>query len=403
MGSDAVAWAWGSEWSCIQPMGLWVEVCGRPHSSSQAYICPACCCWVRMMSSARLSNSASSVRSRMSTDISTAWEWWTPMSRAKPASTEPSPGNCGADTARRDPAMRPTTAASAMRTPTAPAIASRRGKSPLREADGGGMSGVSVMPACSGGGRAGAAVARRTGFGGLLALDVLREEGVHAGVVGLVYRELGAPRAEHDGRGQVLVGADEYVPLPLCGPVGQDLDLLAGEVSGVGDPHGAVLEGVDGVLVDHRLGVHATVLPHPVVVPTRRRGGRVVHSAGDVVGRGNLNELHALHRCAGCGLDRRLAPGLADEWHRDGGDQGEADHGHDPVNEELLPAFLPGLRRPQLRHLGGTFARLLPLVAHRVPLRCRAHLCPLRENTKRTTWEGGCTSRAARCGETWKT
>ncbi len=56
----------------IQPMISWVEVCGSPHSWSQPAIWPCWFCWVSRMSRAIWRSSGSSLRSRTSTDISTA-------------------------------------------------------------------------------------------------------------------------------------------------------------------------------------------------------------------------------------------------------------------------------------------------------------------------------------------
>ena len=70
----------------IHAIGRSSPVCGSPHSVSQAFIWPICCCWLVMMSNAIRRMSSSSLRSRMRNDISTACAWWSCMSRANPAS-----------------------------------------------------------------------------------------------------------------------------------------------------------------------------------------------------------------------------------------------------------------------------------------------------------------------------
>jgi hypothetical protein len=42
--------SWTAGLAAIQAIAGWVEVCGRRHMLSQAYICPDCCCWLVMMS-----------------------------------------------------------------------------------------------------------------------------------------------------------------------------------------------------------------------------------------------------------------------------------------------------------------------------------------------------------------
>jgi hypothetical protein len=102
--------------------------------------------------------------------------------------------------------------------------------------------------------------AGRTRLGGLFALDVLLHERRQPGIVGGIDLELQAPRGGRDwgllvgmrAQDHVAAGADE---------VGERIDLGRGQIGLVADPDGAVLEGVDGVRVGHRLGVDAAVEP----------------------------------------------------------------------------------------------------------------------------------------------
>jgi hypothetical protein len=68
-------------------------VAGRFQASSQPCMRPIWPCCVRAMSAARSRISSLSVLSRTISAISTACAWCTDMSRANPASAEPSPGS----------------------------------------------------------------------------------------------------------------------------------------------------------------------------------------------------------------------------------------------------------------------------------------------------------------------
>ena len=79
----------------IQAIAGSLPVKERSHSSSQPVMVPISACWVSTMSVAKACTVGSAVRSRMMRAISTAWSWWTLMSRRKPASAEPSLGGRG--------------------------------------------------------------------------------------------------------------------------------------------------------------------------------------------------------------------------------------------------------------------------------------------------------------------
>ncbi len=108
-------------------------------------------------------------------------------------------------------------------------------------------------------------------------LHVLGEERVDPRVVGRLQLELVVPRGQDDGRGQPLVGRQDGVRLAL--DVGLQLVHLGGrQVRPVGDPDGAVLHAVHGVLVGHRRVVDPAVQPHGLCWPPT--GGFSVYVTG---------------------------------------------------------------------------------------------------------------------------
>src|SRR3989449_9566601 len=85
-------------------------------------------------------------------------------------------------------------------------------------------------------------------------------ESAQAGVIGRVEAHLPAPRRGHDGDGQLGMGTHEHQALAARQPA-QHVDLRWGQVRSIGDPDGAVLERMHGVLGDNREIVKAAVLP----------------------------------------------------------------------------------------------------------------------------------------------
>ena len=108
-----------------------------------------------------------------------------------------------------------------------------------------------------------------------------------------------------DGGRLPWVGRHERVGLPADRGL-DDGDLVGGQAGLIGDPEAAVLEGVDGVLVRHRLVVDAGIEPDRRVVAADWRGLRVGHGTGDVIARpvGVADE-----PCDGGGRGRRCRRG----------------------------------------------------------------------------------------------
>jgi hypothetical protein len=117
----------------------------------------------------------------------------------------------------------------------------------------------------------------------------------------------GRTRGRHPGSG---ARAHEYVAV-LGREGAQRGELGCGEVGVVGDPHGAVLEGVHGVLVGDRCGVVAAVLVHRGVVAADGWVLRVGDRAGDVVARQACEGLDSRDGRLGCRVDGRVLLALA--------------------------------------------------------------------------------------------
>src|SRR5580765_2228398 len=139
------------------------------------------------MSVARLRMSALLVRWPMIVAMSTAWAWWSVMSRAKPAAAELSPGEWVPAVVRPTiPAIsRASTAASA----SAPIW---RAREPIRSGPRGGVSPTDAGGATNASaiGRAGAAGAGRAQLRRLRTLLVLLHEGLEPRVAGVLQAEL---------------------------------------------------------------------------------------------------------------------------------------------------------------------------------------------------------------------
>ena len=145
------------------------------------------------------------------------------------------------------------------------------------------------------------------------------------------------------GAGQALVRGEDHVGVrDRRGELG---DLVGGQVGAVGDPDGAVLEGVHGELVRHRFGVDAAVQPGRGVVAADRRGLGVGHRVGGVV----AGDRVGLDRVQGRAVRHVLPDGEPDDT---GDEQHHGRHGGD--QDDPGASFLGPLRLAHLVDLGPT-------------------------------------------------
>src|SRR5699024_5729419 len=198
--------------------------------------------------------------------------------------------------------------------------------------------------------------ARRTRLGRLLALAVLLHEALEPRVVRRVELQLVAPGADDDRRVHLaLVGGEQGVG--VRGGLLELLHLGLGQTGLVGDPHGAVLEGVDGMLIGKGLVVDAAVHPDRVVLAAGGRRLAVVDGPLGVLEALVVVGLHAAE------VTRSLAlAALAPDRPADGAEDEGDDETRGPDEEDGPPALgrvlcLAGLG--ELGVAGGRGRRLL--------------------------------------------
>src|SRR5829696_2623829 len=176
------------------------------------------------------------------------------MSRANPASA--ALGTGALETVEPKAVNRPIAKATAAIATQTSAITSQRGTAePRPTPDGLPSVMASALPRA-----VQAAGAGGIRLGGVLAAPVLLEERRDARVIHRVELELAVPCAEHHRRVETGVGREDHVGRRELGCQGAEL-VTRDDGRVVGDPHGAVLEGVHGVLVRLRLAVDAAVEP----------------------------------------------------------------------------------------------------------------------------------------------